>query len=98
MRYLEVAAIAPWFCLRLPSCGPGFKSQAHQLRFFQFVFLKLYWENDENKQKEAGIGPFFWKKDEISKDKDIYWKISRSDKQVRITMADVLVSEIDRRI
>ena len=25
---------------------------------FQFVLLKLYRENDENKQKEAGIGPF----------------------------------------
>ena len=26
---------------------------------FQFVLLKLYRENNENKQKEAGIGPFF---------------------------------------
>ena len=34
------AAIAPWFRLHLPSCGPGFESQAHHLRFFQFV-LKL---------------------------------------------------------
>ena len=25
---------------------------------FQFVLLKLYRKNDENKQKEAGIGPF----------------------------------------
>ena len=36
----QVAAIAPWFCLRLPSCGPGFESQVHHLCFFQFV-LKL---------------------------------------------------------
>ena len=43
---------------RLPSCGPGFKSQAHHLCFFQFVLLKLWWEKDKNKQKEAGIGPF----------------------------------------
>ena len=50
-----VAAIAQWFCLRLPSCGPGFESQALHLRFFQL--LKLYRENNENKQKEAGIGP-----------------------------------------
>ena len=35
-----VAAIAPWFRLCLPSCDPGFKSQAHHLLFFQFV-LKL---------------------------------------------------------
>ena len=32
--------------------------QAHHLCFFQFVVLKLWWEKDENKQKEAGIGPF----------------------------------------
>ena len=44
-----VAAIAPWFRLRLPSCGPRFESQAHHLCFFQ---------KNENKQKEAGIGPF----------------------------------------
>ena len=53
-----MAAIALWFRLRLPSCGPGFESQALHLRFFQFVLLKLYRENNENKQKEAGIGPF----------------------------------------
>ena len=51
-----VAAIAPWFRLRLPSCGPRLVSQALHLRFFQL--LKLYRENNENKQKEAGIGPF----------------------------------------
>ena len=27
---------------------------------FQFVLLKLYREKNENKQKEAGIGPFFF--------------------------------------
>ena len=56
-----MAAIAPWFRLCLPSCGPGFESQAHHLCFFQFVLLKLYRENNENKQKEAGIGPFLKK-------------------------------------
>ena len=53
-----VAALALWFCLCLPSCGPRFESQAHHLRFFQFVLLKLYQENNENKQKDAEIGPF----------------------------------------
>ena len=33
------AAIALWICLRLPSCCPGFKSQAHHLRFQQFITL-----------------------------------------------------------
>ena len=56
-----MAAIAPWFHLRLQSCGPGFEYQAHHLCFFQFVLLKLYRENNENKQKEAGIGPFLKK-------------------------------------
>ena len=35
--YHRVAAIAPWFHLRLPSYGPGFESQVHHLCFFQFV-------------------------------------------------------------
>ena len=34
------ADIAPWFRLRLPSCGRGFESQANHLHFFQFVLLK----------------------------------------------------------
>ena len=29
-----VSAIAPWFRLRLPSCGPWFESQALHLCFF----------------------------------------------------------------
>ena len=40
---------------------PGFESQAHQLSFLQFVLVKLYRENNENKQKEAGIGLFLKK-------------------------------------
>ena len=39
-------------------CGLGFESQAHHLCFFQFLLLKLLWENDENKQKEAGLALF----------------------------------------
>ena len=31
---LRVAAIAPWLRLCLPTCGPGFESQAKHLRFF----------------------------------------------------------------
>ena len=56
---IRVAAIAPWFHLRLPSRGPGFESQAHHLRFFQYVLLKLYQENNENKQKKRlGLAHF----------------------------------------
>ena len=47
---------AQWSRLHLlQSCSPGFDPQAQHLCFFQF---KLWWETDENKQKEAGIGPF----------------------------------------
>ena len=31
--------VAPWFRLRLPSCGLGFESQAHHLCFFQFSLV-----------------------------------------------------------
>ena len=57
------AAIATWFRLRLPFCGPGSEFQAHHLRFFQFVLLKLLLEleKNENERKEAGIGPYLKK-------------------------------------
>ena len=50
--------IAPWFRLHLPTCGPGFESQAQHLYFFQLILLKLHlcllleWEKDENKHKK----------------------------------------------
>ena len=59
---VKLAAIAQWFCLRLPSCGPGFKSRAHHLCLFQFVFLELWWEKDENKRKRGRDWPVFKKK------------------------------------
>ena len=65
---ITVAAIAQWNHQRLPSCGPGFKSQAHQLRFLiyivQIIYLSLEWDCEKNKNKEkvAGIGQFFSEK------------------------------------
>ena len=42
---------------------PGFKSQAQHLCFYSqklyLLYLSLYREKDENKQKEAGFGPYF---------------------------------------
>ena len=32
------AAVAQWIHLHFPSCCPGFESQAHNLRFYQFKF------------------------------------------------------------
>ena len=57
------AAIAQWIRLRLPSCRPGFESQAHHLCFFNlYLSFELECEKNENKQKEAGIGPLKKKK------------------------------------
>ena len=56
-----MAAIALWFHLRLPSCGHGFESQAHHLCFFS-ICIVIVKRKEKNKQKEAGIGPFFFKK------------------------------------
>ena len=44
-----------------------FESQAHHLCFFQFVVLKLLLglEKNENKEKDAGIGPYL-KKPKVS--------------------------------
>ena len=52
-------AIAQWIRLHLPSCCPGFESQAHHLRFYNKFVLHLSREKNENKQKEARFGPFF---------------------------------------
>ena len=51
------AAIAQRIRLRLPFCCPGFESQAHHLCFHKFIKMCNV-ENDENKRKEARIGPF----------------------------------------
>ena len=53
----RVADIALWFRLRLPSCGPGFESQAHHLRFFNLY----YWNCNEkitkiNKKRPSVAG------------------------------------------
>ena len=50
-------SIAQWIRIHLPSCRPGFESKAH------YAFVNLYnwfvsYKLDDNKQKEAGIGPF----------------------------------------
>ena len=56
MRLWGVAAIAPWFRLRLPSCGPK-----HTI----YAFFNLYRNCNEKRmkinKKEAGMWPFFKK-------------------------------------
>ena len=46
-----MAATAQWIGLGLPSCGPGLESQAHHLRFFQFI-IELGSKKDENKNEK----------------------------------------------
>ena len=36
----------------------GSRVQGLSLHFFQLLLMKLLWEKDENKQKEARIGPY----------------------------------------
>ena len=56
--------MAQWICLRLPSCCPGFKSQAYHLCFHQFLFELCQEKKTKiKKHKEAGIWPNFLKKE-----------------------------------
>ena len=48
-----MAAIAQWIRLRLPSCGPGFESQAQHLHF-AFFNLNLN-RNVERTKKRPGL-------------------------------------------
>ena len=52
------AAIAQWIRLHLPSCRPGFESQAHHLCFFNlYLSFELECEKNENKQKRGRDWP-----------------------------------------
>ena len=54
------AAIAQWIRLLLPSCHPGFESQAHHLSFYKFIIVLC--GKDENKRKRVRDWPIFLKK------------------------------------
>ena len=49
--------ITQWIRLCLPFWSPRFNSQEQRIYFIQFLF-ELWYEKDENKEKEAGIDPF----------------------------------------
>ena len=51
------------------SRGPRFES-SHRQKFILNIYCKLYWK-DENKEKEAGNGPFSKKKKESLKQTEI---------------------------
>ena len=52
------AAIAQWICLHLPFCRPRFESQAHQLRFYQFIFELCHVEKPKINKNEGGLAHF----------------------------------------
>ena len=56
-----VAAIAPWFRLRLSSSGPGFESPKHTI----YAYFNLYWNCNEKRtkinKKRPGLARFFKK-------------------------------------
>ena len=54
------ASIVHWICLRLPSCCPGFESQAHHLHFYQFIFELCHMEKTIIKKKRPEF-PIFLK-------------------------------------
>ena len=56
-------AVAQWIRLQLPSCSPGFISQAHNLRFFHLsskvaIFVVIALRKGQKKKKETGFGSF----------------------------------------
>ena len=55
------AAIAQWIHLQLPFCHPGFESQAHHQRFYQFIFDLCRVEKTKINKKSPGFAHFFKK-------------------------------------
>ena len=51
----RAAAIAPWFCRRLPSCGRQFECKARHLCFFQFVFWNCDGKRTKINKKRPGL-------------------------------------------
>ena len=51
-------AVAQWICLRLPSCLPGFESQARHLCSYQFKFELWHVEKTKINRKRGRNGPF----------------------------------------
>ena len=56
------AAIAQWIHLHLPSFCPGFKSQAHHLRFYQFIFELCRAEGTKLNKKRPGLAHYLKKR------------------------------------
>ena len=73
------AAIAQWIRLRLPSCHPGFESQAHHLHFFHLYYLCYICHLKRMKinKKRPGLAHFY--KGSVVVNKFRYTKLKHSD-------------------
>ena len=79
-----LAAVIPlWFHLHLPSCSPRFKSQAHHLRFCQFVLVKLCNEKRTKiNKKRPGLSHLFFEKARVVEKHTIFiYNISHLSQQ-----------------
>ena len=56
-NWQKEGTIAQWISLCLPICGYGVRFPSKTSVLFQFI-LELWWEKDENKEKEVGICKF----------------------------------------
>ena len=70
------ATIAHCICLRIPTCCPGFESQAHHLCFLQFILELCHVEKTKINKEEDRINPF--KKQNIFDLSDIFLSLSLS--------------------
>ena len=52
------ATIAQWIHVRLPSCRPGFESQAHLLHFYQYIFELRHAEKTKKNKLRPGLAHF----------------------------------------
>ena len=52
------AATAQWICLCLPSCSPGFESEAHHLYFYRLCYIC---HGKKGEKKRSGLAHFFKK-------------------------------------
>ena len=55
--FIRGAAIAHWIRLCLPSCRPGFKSQAHHVHFYLCYICHV--KRTKINKKKTRFGPFF---------------------------------------
>ena len=58
---MQGAATAQWIRLRVPTFHFGFKSQAHHLHFYQFLFELFHVEKTKINKKRSGLAHFLKK-------------------------------------